>query len=290
MIFVTYQSNGTEDWGILNQEKTRIIPKGQLRGGAAATLLEHIQSGDTSLLEPIEGFEAIGIGDVEILSPIPRPVRNILCVGKNYEDHVNELKHISQDNLESIRENPVFFTKATNTMNGPYSNVPLHAKTTALLDYEVELAVVVSRRCRDLSDSEAGEVIFGYTILNDISARDVQQSGSQWFRGKSLDGTCPMGPYLFTPDEIPDIANLRIRSLVNGEVRQDSSTSLMINSIPRLLSKLSQGLTLEAGDILATGTPSGVGMGFVPPKTLKDGDVVRAEVEIVGFIENRIVG
>lgn len=290
MIYVTYRQNGTEDWGILNQEKTRIIPKGQLRGGAAATLLEHIQRGEDTLLEPIEGFEAIGIDDVEILSPIPRPVRNILCVGKNYEDHVKELKHISQDNLENIRENPVFFTKATNTMNGPYSDVPLHAKTTALLDYEVELAVVVSKRCRDLAVGEASDVIFGYTILNDISARDVQQSGSQWFRGKSLDGTCPMGPYLFTPDEIPEISNLRIRSLVNGEVRQDSSTSLMINSIPRLLSKLSQGLTLEAGDILATGTPSGVGMGFTPPKTLKDGDVVRAEVEIIGFIENRIVG
>jgi 2-keto-4-pentenoate hydratase/2-oxohepta-3-ene-1,7-dioic acid hydratase in catechol pathway len=175
------------------------------------------------------------------------------------------------------------------TVNGPYSDVPAHEGVTAALDYEGELGVVISKKGIDIPVGDAGRYIFGYTVINDVTARDLQQNHMQWYKGKSLDGFCPSGPWIVTSDEIPDAGGLAIRTTVNGEIRQDSNTSKMIFGIPELISQLSQGHTLLPGDILATGTPSGVGMGYEPPRFLKKGDTMTVEIEKIGLIRNRIV-
>ena len=222
---------------------------------------------------------------VKLLAPIYNPKRNIFCVGKNYSEHIREL---DPDERKKVNDAgyPAFFTKATNTVTGPYDSIPLHENLTAEVDYEAELGVIIGKRCSDIKAENAYDYVFGYTIINDVTARDLQKKHLQWFKGKSLDGFCPMGPWIVTKDEIEDPMNLNITCRVNGELRQNSNTCNMIESISSLISNLSKGLTLEPGDILATGTPSGVGMGFNPPKFLKKGDVVRIEIEKIGYIEN----
>jgi 2-keto-4-pentenoate hydratase/2-oxohepta-3-ene-1,7-dioic acid hydratase in catechol pathway len=215
-----------------------------------------------------------------LLAPVPRPRKNIFCMGRNYAEHAAERG-------AAPPERPVFFTKAPTTVIGPGAAIVHHAATQAL-DYEVELAVVVGRSGRDIAREDALRHVFGYTVLNDVTARDLQKAHQQWFKGKSLDTFCPMGPVLVTADEIPDPQALGIRLRVNGETRQEATTGQMIFDVATLLAVLSEGLTLEPGDILATGTPSGVGA--ATGAYLKPGDLVEAEIDGIGCLTNRVVG
>ncbi len=218
---------------------------------------------------------------IQFLAPIPRPRKNIICLGRNYAEHAREQQ-------AEVPSAPVFFTKPPSCVIGPEAPVTRHS-VTAQLDYEVELAVVIGRKGSNISRAKAYDYVFGYTILNDITARDLQRRHMQWFKGKSLDSFCPMGPWIVHTSALRDPHDLRIGLRVNGDVRQAASTGHMVFRIPELLEVLSAGMTLEPGDILATGTPSGVGQGFNPPRWLQVGDVVEAEIEEIGLLRNRII-
>ena len=216
---------------------------------------------------------------MRLLAPLPPPGKNVFCVGRNYAEHIAEGARAQNVKID-VTEVPVFFTKPPTAVIGPGAPVPIFPHLSTQIDYEVELAVVIGTAGRDIPRERALEHVFGYTIVNDITARDVQRRhGGQYFKGKGLDGSCPMGPWIVTADEIPDPAGLGIRSRVNGELRQDSTTASMIFDIPTLIASLSEGLTLEPGDMLATGTPSGVGYAMDPPRFLADGDVVACEID-----------
>lgn len=225
--------------------------------------------------------DVIPVAGACLLAPIPRPRKNIFCVGRNYAEHARE-------GGSPPPEVPVFFTKPPTCVVGPEAPVVHHA-VTQQLDYEVELAVIIGKRGRDIPVERALSHVFGYTIMNDVTARDLQRRHQQWFKGKSLDTFAPMGPAVVHRSEIPDPQNLRLRMRVNGELRQDASTAGMIFSVARLIATLSAGMTLDPGDILATGTPEGVAMGRTPPAWLQAGDVVEAEIEGIGTLRSRIV-
>jgi 2-keto-4-pentenoate hydratase/2-oxohepta-3-ene-1,7-dioic acid hydratase in catechol pathway len=224
----------------------------------------------------------------QLLAPIPTPVRNIFCVGRNYLDHVRE--GFSARNLAAqVPEVPQFFTKATHALVGPDSEVRLDRKVTQKLDYEVELAIIVGRGGRDIPASAAFDHVFGYTVANDVTARDLQRRHDQWFKGKSLDTTLPLGPCIVPRDDIGDPRTLELSLTVNGEPRQRARVEQMIFDIPTLIASLSAGLTLEPGDILSTGTPSGVGFAMDPPQYLRGGDELIARIDRIGELRNRIV-
>ena len=226
--------------------------------------------------------------DVTLLAPLPAPRKNVFCVGRNYADHIAEGERAQKVKI-GITERPVYFTKPLTAVIGPGADIPIFPAVSEAIDYEVELAAVIGKRGRDISEGDAYDHIFGYTIVNDISARDVQRAhGGQYFKGKALDGSCPVGPWIVTADAIGDPQNLSISLTVNGETRQDGNTRSMIFDIPTLIASLSAGLTLEPGDIIATGTPSGVGYAMEPPQFLKDGDVVVCDVEHIGKLENTV--
>jgi len=232
--------------------------------------------------------KALPLGKVKLLAPIPRPRKNVFCVGWNYVEHFEESR-VSRLHTVEFPAHPTFFSKVPTTVNGPYDPVPSHAGVTQQLDWEVELGVVIGKTGVDISEAAAMRHVFGYTVINDISAREVQRRhGAQLFKGKSLDGTCPMGPWIVTADEIPDPHALRLASRVNGVTKQDSNTSYLYSKIPRLIAELSAGTTLEPGDILSTGTPAGVGHARTPPEFMKAGDVLETEVYGVGLLRNRI--
>jgi 2-keto-4-pentenoate hydratase/2-oxohepta-3-ene-1,7-dioic acid hydratase in catechol pathway len=235
---------------------------------------------------------SIAIADVELRAPIALPRRNIFCVGKNYGKHAREFSRsgfeagaVKGDELD---EYPAVFSKGPNTVVGPYDDVLLHPNVTSSVDYEAELAVVIGRGGKDIAPERAYEHVFGYTVVNDVTARDRQKNHKQWFLGKTLDTFCPMGPWITTSDEL-DPENLEVKCWVNGELRQHANTRDLIFDIPRLISTISAGLALMPGDIIATGTPAGVGMGFVPPRFLRKNDVVTVEISKIGKIENRFV-
>ena len=220
-------------------------------------------------------------------APIPRPAKNIFCVGRNYAAHVKEGAAAFKTEAK-LPEIPVFFTKAPTTVNGPFDDVPRHAAVTQQLDWEAELGVIIGRTGRDISREDALSHVFGYTVINDVTGRDLQQRHTQWFKGKSLDGCCPMGPVIVTADEFGDPQARRVSLRLNGVTKQDATTADMIFPVVTIIEWLSKGLTLEAGDIIATGTPEGVGMGRSPQEWLQAGDVVETEVEGIGVMRNRI--
>ena len=219
--------------------------------------------------------------EIEWLAPIPRTPKNILCVGKNYNEHAIEMGE------EKAPENILVFTKSPTAIAADEATLPVHANKTDKLDYEGELAIVIGKRGQNIPKALAFDYIFGYTIGNDLSARDVQYRHGQYFLGKSLDGTCPLGPYLVSKDEIPDPQNLSIVTKVNGEIRQNSSTKHMMFPVADIISIVSQYVTLEPGDIILTGTPEGVGKGMNPPQYLKAGDEVKVSIEGIGTLANR---
>jgi 2-keto-4-pentenoate hydratase/2-oxohepta-3-ene-1,7-dioic acid hydratase in catechol pathway len=229
------------------------------------------------------------LANVRWHAPIARPRKNIMCLGLNYAAHARE-SAAARGREVKLPEAPVIFTKAPTTVNGPFSDVAVDRGATSQVDWEVELAVIMGRTGRNIAADRALDHVFGYTALNDVTARDLQQRHVQFFKGKSLDGFCPMGPMVVTADEFGDPQAKRLTCRVNGVVKQDGSTSDMIFPVRSIIEWLSRGLTIEAGDIIATGTPEGVGMGRTPPEYLQDGDVIETEVEGIGLMRNRIVG
>lgn len=218
-----------------------------------------------------------------LLAPIPVPIQDVVCLGVNYRDHIEE----TVDVLDfTKKKDAVYFSKRVNRANDPDGVIPIYGFVDAL-DYEVELGVILKKDVFNASLKEAADSIFGYTIINDVSARNLQFKHQQWYRGKSLDGYTPMGPCIVTRDEIGDAHDLKICCYVNDEKRQESNTKYMITSVEEAISELSQGMTLKAGTIIATGTPGGVAMGMKPPVYLKEGDVIRCTVENIGSLVNR---
>jgi 2-keto-4-pentenoate hydratase/2-oxohepta-3-ene-1,7-dioic acid hydratase in catechol pathway len=248
------------------------------------------RAGLAALRKLIRGYSAKGlaIGTLRLLAPIPRPRKNVFCVGWNYLEHFEEGAK-ARPHVQDMPAHPAFFTKAPTAVNGPFDPIPLHAGVTEKLDWEVELGVVIGRGGRDIAEADALKHVYGYTVINDVSAREVQrQHGQQWFKGKSLDGTCPMGPWIVTADEVPDPQALRVTCRLNGVIKQNSSTAQMYFRIPRIIAELSAGLTLEPGDVISTGTPAGVGHARTPPEFMRAGDVLETEVEGIGALRNRI--
>ena len=222
-------------------------------------------------------------GEYHIKAPIPLPMQDVVCLGVNYHDHIKE----TVDVLDfTKKKDAVYFSKRVNRANDPDGNIPVYDFVDAL-DYEVELGVILKKDAFNVTVEEAADVILGYTIINDVSARNLQFKHQQWYRGKSLDGYTPMGPCIVTKDEIGDAHDLEICCCVNDEKRQESNTKYMITTVEEAISELSQGMTLKAGTIIATGTPGGVGMGMKPPVYLKSGDVIRCEIKGIGSLVNR---
>lgn len=284
MKLATFIHEGIERAGVV--VGNRVLPTGH------ASMLTLIEGGQANLAaarnlaasaRPTDGY---ALDSVALLAPIPKPARNVFCVGRNYKLHIEEgarARGVPAD----YPALPEFFTKATTTVCGPGDAVRWPA-ITQKLDYEVELAFVIGKRGRDITAAEAPSHILGYMVLNDITARDLQRSHGQWFKGKSLDTTCPIGPWIVTSDEYDVTADHRIWLTVNGETRQDSLTTDMVFDCASIIEHLSAGLTLEPGDIITTGTPSGVGLGMEPQVWLRDGDVVEAGIEGIGSITNTI--
>ena len=230
------------------------------------------------------------LAKVQLLAPI-RPSRNVFCVGWNYAEHFEEGKKTrTTDALQQIPEHPALFTKNPEAIVGPDAPVWFPAPYSDQLDWEVELAVVIGRQGRDIAAADAFDHIFGYTIANDVSIRDIQRTwhGGQWFKGKNFDSHLPLGPWIVTKDEIGDPQALRLSTRVNGVTKQDSNTRNMVFTIPRIIAELSAGMTLHPGDVIITGTPEGVGMGRTPPEWLKPGDVMELEIEGIGVLRNTV--
>lgn len=240
----------------------------------------------------VKTFASIGavhdVSEVQLAAPIPRPRKNVFCLGLNYAEHARESDEATGRSA-TILEAPIFFTKAPTTVNGPYSDIVIDPTVSEMVDWEAELAVIIGKTGKNIREEDALEYVFGYTVLNDVSARDLQSRHKQYFKGKSIDGYCPMGPWIITADEIADPQQLPIHLRVNGITKQDSNTSTMIYSVRQIIAILSKGLTLEAGDIIATGTPSGVGFARKPPEFLKAGDLVETEIEGIGTMRNTVV-
>lgn len=260
-----------------------------------ADMLSLIASGKTGLAavaKLIKNHRGKGsaLSSLRLLAPIPRPRKNVFCVGWNYLEHFEEGAK-ARPQQQEMPVHPAFFSKAPTAVNGPYDGIPLHAGVTEKLDWEVELGVIIGKGGKNISEADAKKHIFGYTVINDVSAREVQrQHGQQWFKGKSLDGLCPMGPWIATANEVPRPDELHIICRVNGTVKQDSNTRHMYFKIPRLIAELSAGLTLEPGDIISTGTPAGVGFARTPPEFMKSGDVLETEIVGLGLLRNKIGG
>ena len=285
MRFVTFQRGELARPGVIVDD--RVIDLGAI----APDLLTLIEMGAEGLQRARDAAgsatEALPLAEVALLAPIPRPRQNIICVGMNYVAHAYESAR-ARGRPETLPPHPVFFTKAVTSVNHPEGVIPFDPEVSEQIDWEVELAVVLGRTAKNIPAAEALDYVWGYTIVNDISARDLQDRHQQFFKGKSLDGSCPMGPWIVTADEIGDPHDLRLTLRVNGKTMQDSRTNDLIFDIPALLATLSRGQTLLAGDLLSTGTPSGVGMGLTPPTYLRPGDVVEAEIEKIGILRNRV--
>jgi 2-keto-4-pentenoate hydratase/2-oxohepta-3-ene-1,7-dioic acid hydratase in catechol pathway len=253
---------------------------GIIRAGAA--MLERLRA-----LAASPPGATLPLADVRLHAPIPRPARNVFCVGWNYLEHFEEGARKLHDDRE-LPQHPVFFSKATTTVNGPFDRIPFDAALSTSLDWEVELGVVIGAGGKNIAEADALRHIWGYTVINDVSWRDIQRRhGNQWHKGKSLDGTCPMGPWIVSADSL-DPSDLRVACRVNGITKQDSRTRYLYFKLPRLIAELSAGMTLEPGDILSSGTPAGVGYARTPPEFLKPGDLLETEVEGIGVIRNPI--
>ena len=287
MKLVTYRENGAEQVGALTKDGTAILP---LPVPDMNTLIETMTLSQlSSAVTAAEGSGAsVALADVELLAPIPRPRQDVLCLGMNYKAHASEAAKYDADAFTKEKPAAVYFSKRVSEAVAPGGVIQSHQDLVERLDYEVELGVILGKTAKHVNAAEAGDYIFGYTVLNDVSARDVQTGHKQWYFGKSLDGFTPMGPCIVTADEIAFPPALGISSTVNGEPRQDSNTSLFLNSIQDVLEELTAGMTLLPGTIIATGTPAGVGMGFDPPKFLKPGDTVSCTIEGIGTLTNPV--
>lgn len=286
MKLATYEFAGRTGVGVVVNESIVDVTQ------AFPDMVRLIEAGPSGLIEIraliASPTSSIPLDQVRLRAPIPPPRRNVMCLGKNYAEHARESYEARGEKVE-IPDFPVIFTKATTSVNGPYDDVLLDTAVSAQMDYESELAFVMGRMVKNATRDTAMAAVFGYTVLNDITARDLQTQHKQFFKGKSLDGCCPIGPWIVTADEIPDPHSLGISCRVGGELRQVSNTGEMLFDIPAIIVHLSRGMTLLPGDIIATGTPSGVGFARKPPVYLQPGDVVECEVAGIGTIRNRMV-
>ncbi len=298
MKLVTYQLEREQKTriGVLNQDETWVYPIKSIGVDYSKmeTLIEEIGESELQLLEYTSKKEPYGIhgaapvGEVRLLAPIQYPKQDVICLGSNYMAHAEESARFKQEQFDGKREHAVYFSKRVNKASADGDPIPGHFDIVESLDYEAELAIIIRKEAKNVPPEKVKEYLFGYTIINDVSARNVQRTHKQYYFGKSLDGFLPMGPCITTIDTIPYPPKLSIQSRVNGELRQDSNTGLMIFTIDHIVSELSRGMTLQAGTIISTGTPAGVGMGFAPPRFLKAGDVVECTVEGIGSIKNRV--
>lgn len=255
-------------------------------------MIAFIEAGPSALVRARDvmsgGPATVPLTTAHLLSPIPRPRRNVLCVGLNYREHAAESARMAGQPLV-LPEYPSLFSKLPTCVIGPDAPIEIVPALSEQVDWEVELTLVIGRTGRDIPASQAFDYVFGYTVGNDVSARDIQfRHGAQYFKGKSLDTFAPIGPWIVTADEIPNPGNLGIRLSLNGVQKQSSNTSELIFDVPAIIASLSQGTTLEAGDLILTGTPSGVGFARTPPEFLKDGDVVECEIDGIGVLRNSV--
>lgn len=288
MRIASFILNGSQEVGLVSADGATVAPLAfdaeRKRLGAQAVIDLLAAGGEL----PATGA-ALPLAEARLLAPLPRPRRNLWCVGRNYHAHAKELSaSVFKDNDANPESWPIVFTKVPECVVGPRDDVLLPAGVSSQIDYEAELAVVIGKGGKNIPRARALEHVFGYTVVNDVTARDVQMRHQQWDMGKSFDTFCPMGPWIATADEF-DGTRTRVRCWVNGELRQDGPTENMIFDIPFLIETISRGITLYPGDVIATGTPAGVGMGMQPPRYLAAGDVVRVEVEGLGVIENTFV-
>jgi len=275
-----------------------IIPHEQM-----LDLLDHYEQGMRELhaildkaggrhFSEVKTFTEIGavhdLPNVQLAAPIPRPRKNIMCLGWNYAEHAQETARLRGQET-NVPQYPVIFTKAPTTVNSPYGNIVIDPAVSEQIDWEAELAVIIGKGGKNIREEDALSHVFGYTVLNDVTARDLQSRHKQFFKGKSIDGYCPMGPWIVTADEIGNPQQLTVRLRVNGVTKQEGNTNMMIFPIRTIIAVLSKGMTLEPGDIIATGTPSGVGFARNPPEFLKAGDVMETEVEALGTLRNIVV-
>ena len=283
MKLVTFLQDGREFVGVLTADETAVRP---LPFADMNTLIEAPRE---QLLSAVKAANAsLPLSAVTLLSPIPRPRQDVICLGINYKAHAEEAERYSSEAFKKERPIPIYFSKRVSEAVGPEGFIESHPGLVERLDYESELAVIIGKTARNVKAADAADYIFGYTVLNDVSARLLQTTHKQWYFGKSLDGFTPIGPCITTADEIAFPPALPISSRVNGELRQNSTTDLLITGIADIIEELSSGMTLLPGTIIATGTPAGVGMGFDPPKFLKPGDVVECTIEGIGTLRNTV--
>ena len=295
MYFATYAQNNREAIGIINPETRRIIPVTWILGdNTGGTMLGFIENCNGEILNKIAAFigddgnwsqVSIDCDDLQLCAPIPQARRNIICLGLNYRDHAEELKD-SLGKQAELSKAPVYFTKMASHIIGCTDYIDNHSGVTSEIDYEVELAVIIGKEGKNISITQAEDYIFGYSILNDLTARDLQKDHNQWMKGKSLDTFTAMGPWIVHKSKLPLPIKLNITCKVNDELRQNSNTKNLIFDIPYIISNLSKGMTLKPGDIIATGTPEGVGMGFKPPRYLKSGDRIVCSIDKIGELVN----
>ncbi|WP_300690751.1 fumarylacetoacetate hydrolase family protein [uncultured Oscillibacter sp.] len=280
MKLITCLYKGEERVGALTEEGVAFLPYPDMN-----TLIETLPPAAfavTSTAKPVP------LEDVTLLAPIPRPRQDVICLGMNYRDHEKEAAKYDAEAFKKEKPAAVYFSKRVSRAGDPDGDIPRYEGLVERLDYEAELAVIIGKTARNVKAENAGDYIFGYTVLNDVSARDLQTGHKQWYFGKGLDGFTPMGPCILTADETAFPPALDISCAVNGEERQRSNTALLIHGIPEIIEELSAGMTLLPGTIIATGTPAGVGMGFDPPKFLSAGDVVACTIQNVGTLRSTV--
>ena len=289
MRIASFSDQQGDSWGIVNEDR---IATARGVAGAPTSVVALLESGDADRwLERVAGGrsqDAIDLAAIHLLAPIPRPPGDVIALGLNYVEHVNETTKGTQQ--VELPSRPVLFGKAAGCVAGPFDDIRIDRAVTQQVDWEVELALIIGRGGRDIRPEAAYDHIFGYMVGNDVSARDLQFiDARQWYRGKSLDTFCPLGPWIVTRDELGEARDLRLELRVNGVVKQSSTTAAMLFDIPTTIASVSAGRTLYPGDVILTGTPSGVGFGRDPKEFLQHGDVVEAEIEGIGLIRNRVV-
>lgn len=297
MKLLTYEVERRTLIGVMSKDDQWVFPISSL-GMDYKTMLEVVVGMSVSekqLLEHISGLEPYSIkgaarmNEITVKAPIPAPEQDIICLGMNYMDHAEESARFNNEAFTEERPKAVYFSKRVNCAVADGEDIPCHSDIVDSLDYEAELAVIIGKDARRVKPEHVKDYIFGYTIINDVSARNIQTEHIQWYFGKSLDGFTPMGPCIMTVDSCDYPPQLEVTSKVNGELRQNSNTGNLIYGLDHIISELSMGMTLKAGTIISTGTPAGVGMGFEPPKFLQPGDVVECSIEGIGTITNKVV-
>lgn len=289
MKLATFRHDGRLKVGVVDEPAGTVSPFEMSEKEASLGIQQVIEWQVASTALPPR-TASLKLADVILDAPLPRPHRNVFCVGKNYYDHAHEFASSGFDSSAaqgSVPEHPIVFSKVPESVTATNSSIEYDPDVSSAIDYEVELAVIIGKSGRRISRDQALDHVWGYTVVNDVTARDLQGRYSQWLIAKSQDTFCPMGPYAVSRDSI-DLADTVVRCWINGELRQESNTGLLIFDVPTIIATLSEGITLLPGDVIATGTPAGVGLGFKPPKYLVHGDIVRTEVEGIGCLENTV--